>query len=471
MPESRVVRVLVAEDESDYLKLMVGHLLKRGFIVTGAEDGQEALEIFREDGPFDVLVADLAMPKMDGLELMRQARQIDPWLESIMITASGDIHNAINAMRRDGAHDYLLKPLDTMGSLSLAVQRAAQHRWLRMDRQDLLQQVAEQAKQLNRLIADVKDGILAVDSEGSILVANPAVIELFGRADLFQADAIAVLPGKILETVERWEKIGDRSPATVEIAWPEGRYHNISLTSLDGQKGGWVMVLHDITHLKEIEELKLQVLTEAVDRIRLPLARSVSALSELNGAASDDNVRATAVYKLANLLGGLQSWSEDLLSVIRLQSGLGLHTQKFDLGQAIRLQIGPQLEQAVSIRGGNLSVNVDEDLPMVEADPDLMTKLVHGLVQYIGRHDPSPEKVYLDVRCDMGQIWIEVGGDQDRTELIEGQDLDVHTGRNAEQSDLELAMSRAIVQRLGGKVWVRGSGSAARKIAVNFPVV
>lgn len=471
MPESRVVRVLVAEDEADYLKLMVGHLLKRGFIVTGAMDGQAALERFKDDGPFDVLVVDLAMPRMDGLELMRQARQIDPWLESIVITASGDINNAINAMRRDGAHDYLLKPLETMGSLSLAVQRAAQHRWLRMDRQDLLQQVAEQAKQLNRLIADVKDGILAVNSEGAITVANPAVVELFGKADLFQANAIAVLPEKILEIVERWEKIGDRLPATVDVAWPEGRYHNISLAPLVGQAGGWVMVLHDITHLKEIEELKLQVLTEAVDRIRIPLARAVSALSELNGANSDDQVRTTAVYKLANLLGGLQSWSEDLLSVIRLQSGMGLHTEKFDLGQAIRLQIGPQLEQVVSIRGGNLCVSVDDDLPLVEADPDLMTKLVHGLVQYVGRRDPSPEKVYLDVRCDMGQIWIEVGGEQDRTELIEGQDLDMHTGRDAEQSDLELAMSRAIVQRLGGKVWVRGSGSAARKIAVNFPVV
>jgi CheY-like chemotaxis protein len=471
MPESRVVRVLVAEDEPDYLKLMVGHLLKRGFIVTGASDGQEALEKFQEEGPFDVLVVDLAMPRMDGLELMRRARQIDPWLESIVITASGDIQNAISAMRRDGAQDYLLKPLDTMGSLSLAVQRAAQHRWLRMDRQELLQQVAEQAKQLNQLIADVKDGILAVDAEGAITVANPAVIKLFGKADLFQAKAIAVLPGTIVEIVERWEKIGDRSPAMVDIAWPEGRYHNISLAALEGHGGGWVMVLHDITHIKEIEDLKLEVLTESVDRIRIPLARAVSALSELNGANSDSQVRATAVYKLANLLGGLQSWSEDLLSVIRLQSGLGLHTEKFDLGQAIRLQIGPQLEQAVSIRGGDLSVNVDDDLPMVEADPDLMTKLVHGLVQYIGRHDPRPEKVYLDVRCDMGQIWIEVGGEQGRTELIEGQDLDMHTGRDADHSDLELAMSRAIVQRLGGKVWVRGSGSAARKIAVNFPAI
>ncbi|MGD8823150.1 MAG: PAS domain S-box protein, partial [Anaerolineales bacterium] len=381
------------------------------------------------------------------------------------------IHNAISAMRRDGAHDYLLKPLDTMGSLSLAVQRAAQHRWLRMDRQDLLQKVAEQAKQLNQLIADVKDGILGVDGEGAIVVANPAAIELFGKADLFQSNAIAVLPEKIVETVQRWQKIGDRSPATVDVAWPEGRYHNLSLSPLAGQEGGWVMVLHDITHIKEIEELKLQVLTEAVDRIRIPLARAVSALSELNGASSDDQIRSTAVYKLANLLGGLQSWSEDLLSVIRLQSGLGLHTEKFDLGQAIRLQIGPQLEQAVSIRGGNLCVSVDDDLPLVEVDPDLMTKLVHDLVQYIGHHDPSPEKVYLDVRCDMGQIWIEVGGEQDQAELLEGQDLDLHTGRDAEQSDLELAMSRAIAQRLGGKVWVRGSGSAARKIAVNFPVL
>ena len=140
-------RVLVVDDEEAYRTLMAGHLERKGFEVEKASDGKQALARLQEES-FEVLVTDLMMPKVSGLDLLRQAKKLDPWLEVIVITASGQVENAVSAMREDGAFDYLLKPLETIGELSLAVGRAAQHRNLLFDRNRLNDQLTAEASRL-----------------------------------------------------------------------------------------------------------------------------------------------------------------------------------------------------------------------------------------------------------------------------------------------------------------------------------
>ena len=166
--------ILVADDEEAYRNLLGTHLERKGFEVVRAENGRQALEILKTDSTFQVLVTDLMMPEMTGLELLRAAREFDPWLEVIVITASDDVDNAISAMREDGAYDYLLKPLETIALVSLAVGRAVQHRALRLERETLNARLSEQASRLDALISGTGDAMIAVDGHGIISVANPA---------------------------------------------------------------------------------------------------------------------------------------------------------------------------------------------------------------------------------------------------------------------------------------------------------
>jgi DNA-binding NtrC family response regulator len=118
--------ILVVDDDQAFLDLMAHHLRRKGHNVECALDGKEALHALQSKGPFYVLVTDLMMPGMSGLELLRLARKIDPNIEVIVITAAPSLEMAISAMREDGAFDYLTKPLDMMSELSLAVERAAE---------------------------------------------------------------------------------------------------------------------------------------------------------------------------------------------------------------------------------------------------------------------------------------------------------------------------------------------------------
>lgn len=103
-------RILVVDDE-EALRLSLGELLSdEGYEITTVGSGEEALEKLAEM-PFDLLLVDLIMPGIDGLQVMKSAKRIAPETVVIMLTAHGSLQSAIQALRR-GAHDYLLKPCE-----------------------------------------------------------------------------------------------------------------------------------------------------------------------------------------------------------------------------------------------------------------------------------------------------------------------------------------------------------------------
>ena len=101
-------KILIVDDESEMRAALETTLKREGYATRIAEDGMEALKYF-EDNHFDVVVSDVKMPHLNGVDLLRAIKQKSPTTSVIMMTAYGDIDNAVEAMRT-GAYDYLLKP-------------------------------------------------------------------------------------------------------------------------------------------------------------------------------------------------------------------------------------------------------------------------------------------------------------------------------------------------------------------------
>jgi len=114
-------RILVVDDEPTVLMFCTRALSRMGYEAQGASSGEEALALLKT-GAFDVLVTDVAMPGMNGIELLRQAREILPELVVVVITGVGSIDLAIKALR-GGAQDFLPKPFTPL-ELKSAVDRA-----------------------------------------------------------------------------------------------------------------------------------------------------------------------------------------------------------------------------------------------------------------------------------------------------------------------------------------------------------
>ncbi|MCP4603168.1 MAG: response regulator [Proteobacteria bacterium] len=121
------ISVLLVDDAKDFVEYMKKRLVARGMTISTAFNGQTAIDIVKEQS-FDVVVLDVLMPGMDGIETLQEIKKIRPELPVIMLTGHGTVESAAEGMKL-GACDYLLKPcdLDTLlGSIQSAYEKSSQ---------------------------------------------------------------------------------------------------------------------------------------------------------------------------------------------------------------------------------------------------------------------------------------------------------------------------------------------------------
>jgi len=119
--------VLLVDDEAEFVETLVKRLRKRKVNTAAVGSGEEALEILKEM-PIDVVVLDVKMPGMDGIETLRKIKKINPLIEVIMLTGHANMEVAIEGMEL-GAFDYLMKPMD-IDELLYKLQDAYKKKWL-----------------------------------------------------------------------------------------------------------------------------------------------------------------------------------------------------------------------------------------------------------------------------------------------------------------------------------------------------
>ena len=102
-------KVLVVDDERDFLESLVRRLQRRGLDARGVDSGMEALKLVAEDPP-EVVVLDVKMPDMDGIATLKAIKDRDPKVEVILLTGHASVESGIQGMQL-GAFDYVMKPV------------------------------------------------------------------------------------------------------------------------------------------------------------------------------------------------------------------------------------------------------------------------------------------------------------------------------------------------------------------------
>lgn len=127
MRDTAEMRVLVVEDELIMRETIVTYLEENHFRVESVMRGEDAVNLVRENG-FSLVVVDLKLPGIDGIEVLRRIRIIDPNLPVVMMTAYATVENAVTAIK-EGAYDYLVKPFN-LEELGFIIQKIAEHQRL-----------------------------------------------------------------------------------------------------------------------------------------------------------------------------------------------------------------------------------------------------------------------------------------------------------------------------------------------------
>ncbi len=164
--------ILVADDEAGMRESVARVLRREGFHVMAAEDGATALETLRRER-VDLLIADLRMPRLDGLELLRAAKLVAPDTEVIVLSGHGTVEEAVEAMK-EGAWDFLTKPFDR-APLVRAVRQVLERHALVLENRRLRQRVDE------------------LSGAGEILGTSPAIRGVLGLVERVAPTSATVL--------------------------------------------------------------------------------------------------------------------------------------------------------------------------------------------------------------------------------------------------------------------------------------
>ena len=133
--------ILIIDDEKDILILLSSLLESEGYHIHTAQNGREGIQKFQEFNP-DLILTDIRMPVMDGLDVLREVKTKEAHTEVIILTGHSDEATAIDCLRH-GAYDYFCKPLEDIDVLLTAVQRVLEKRRLEQKNQSLLRQLEE----------------------------------------------------------------------------------------------------------------------------------------------------------------------------------------------------------------------------------------------------------------------------------------------------------------------------------------
>ena len=210
----RKAKVLVVDDEAIVRESLRDWLGDVGHQVLTAASGPQALEIIQKEKP-GVLITDLVMPGMDGIELMKKARELLPGIEVIIITAYGSIPTAINAIR-EGAYDYIEKPFCPERA-ELLIEKMMEHRRLREENIALHQKLEEryrfenivakssrmqQVIEVIKMVAKSNATVLITGETGTgkELAARAVHSQSYRRDRPFVAVSCAALPESLLES-------------------------------------------------------------------------------------------------------------------------------------------------------------------------------------------------------------------------------------------------------------------------------
>ncbi len=303
------IKILIVDDEKSQRDLLSGFLHKNGFDVTIAENGEDALKKYRSVFS-PIAIVDMKMPGMNGLELLVKLKEINPFIQVLVLTAFGSVETAVAAMKA-GAVDYLTKPIEELEELILKLKKAADQNRMIVDNKVMSERINEifpssemigessemqKVKELISLVAP-QDTTLLITGEsgtGKELVAR-AVHALSPRANKkLVAINCAAFPENLLES----ELFGyEKGAFTGAGKLKQGRFELADGGTLFLDEIGELPLTMQVKLLRVLEERKIERLG-AVNEIDLDIRIIAATNRDLEKMIEEKTLREDLYYRL-----------------------------------------------------------------------------------------------------------------------------------------------------------------------------
>ncbi|HOT97668.1 MAG TPA: response regulator [bacterium] len=453
MIQSRDARILVVDDE-EIIRIGCQRILQSpNFKVDLAENGRIGWEMIQKS-PYDMILVDLMMPEMGGLEVLEKVQGYDDQIITIIITGFATIETAVDAMRK-GAYDYLPKPFSP-DELRTKIRRGLEKRWLlleaealRQERDRNLLELSNEKSRTMTLINCMSEGLIATNRAGKIVLMNPAAQQLL---NLNMENSVGLTVEGLLGNPELEKLIAGElervtrtaSMTRAEFAAAEGRFLQANTAPLHDDKGelwGTVTVLVDITEDKKLEQLKSDFVNLVSHELKSPVAAIAGYLNLIL-----DGLTAGHPEKEKEIITRSRDKAESLLLLINDLLEMSRAERHAAAKVMEPVQLGPILEETLQFyqneaTAKSLTVTLEgvEGLPEVVGNRDDLARLFANLISNAIKYTPPQGQVKVSGRHRDGHIEIAV-------------------------TDTGIGMSKEDLQKIFGEFF-RGRNALARKIS------
>lgn len=399
--------ILVVDDEAVLRDGCTLILKPEGYRVTTAANGQEALEKLASE-PVNVVLCDLKMPVMGALGVLERASVLYPGIPVIIMTGLGTVADAVECMKK-GAYDFVTKPF-SIDHLCLVVRRALEKQLLEMQTRQLqeeqtrnLYNLAIEQSRMHTIVNCMADGVLVTNREGEVVLCNSTLLQLLG------VNTPPPQPGPLADYLNdstfrdainslRVEAGSQRERLIAQELYQNGvhlRALSAPFSGPDSQVLGTVTVFHDITHFKELDEMKNDFVRMVSHELRSPLAAIKQQHAViLDGLAGDLTEKQRELLSRAHAkLQGLLDLINDLLDVAKMEAGYGQMEQvPLDL-RPILVELLELLRERANNQRLILHLEAPEHLPLIQADRRSMEEVFTNLVSNAINYSPDGGEV------------------------------------------------------------------------------
>jgi two-component system NtrC family sensor kinase len=319
----------------------------------------------------------------------------------------------------------------------------------------LLNRSEAERRKLETILLQTENAVIVVDPDHRILVMNKAAQEAFNvQGDFIGRSVVEAIDDPKLLALIREPGI---SVKREEIEVSDGRIFNAVKSPIQGV--GQAVVMHDISHLKELDRIKSEFVTTVSHDLRSPLTAILGYVELIERAGPTTSQQDEFISRIKISVEQITNLVSDLLDLGRIEAGLDSTHEETPISVLARYAV-ESMRVPAKAKGLSLEMEVEDDLPMVNGDPIRLRQMIGNLLENAVKYTPSGGQVCLEANSEDSQIILRVLDDgpgippSDQPYLFDKFYRASNIPADVPGTGLGLSIVKSIVDHHNGRIWV-----------------